>query len=197
MAEPAIRGMTVDEFLCWDDGTDTRYELVGGHAFAMAPPAARHSLLAMALGGEIRSALRPRPPCRVYSEAGIVLPDRDDTCYVADLAVSCEQLRADDRLIKDPILIVEVLSPSTAVFDRQSKVADYRRIPSVQEILLIDSQTVFAEILRRDGDRWITEIVQGPAASLSLASLPLSIPMAELYEGIPLPEPLPRPAATR
>jgi Uma2 family endonuclease len=85
-------------------------------------------------------------------------------------------------------LIVEVLSPSTARFDRQTKVADYRRIASVQEILLIDSESVFAEILRRDGDRWITEIVQGSAASLTLGSVPLSLAMAELYEGVPLPE---------
>ncbi len=188
MAEAALKGMTVDEFLHWEDGTDTRYELLGGFVVAMAPPAARHSLLATALGGEIRSALRSRPPCRVYGEAGIVRPDRNDTCYVADLAMTCEPLRADDRLIRDPILIVEILSPSTAAFDRQTKVADYRRIPSVQEILLIDSESVFAEVLRRDGERWITEIVQGPAAILSLVAVPLNIPMAEIYEGIPPPE---------
>ena len=116
---------------------------------------------------------------------GIVRPDRNDTCYVADLAVTCQPLRVDDRLIRDPILIVEILSPSTAAFDRQTKVADYRRIPSVQEILLIDSESVFAEVLRRDGERWITEIVQGPGAILSLAAVPLNIPMAELYEGVP------------
>lgn len=188
MAEPAIRGMTVDEFLCWEDGTDRRYELIGGFVVAMAPPAPAHGRLALALGSEIRAALRARPPCFVQSEAGIVRPDRNDTCYVADLAVSCEPLRAEDRLIRNPVLIVEVLSPSTAAYDRQSKVADYRRIASVQEILLIDSETVFAEILRREGDRWITEIVQGPGATLSLGSVPLSIAMADLYEGIPLPE---------
>ncbi len=196
MAEAALKGMTIDEFLHWEDGTDTRYELLGGFVVAMAPPAARHSLLATALGGEIRSALRARPPCRVYGEAGIVRPDRNDTCYVADLAVTCQPLRVDDRLIRDPILIVEILSPSTAAFDRQTKVADYRRIPSVQEVLLVDSESVFAEVLRRDGERWITEIVQGALATLTLDCVPLSIPMAALYEGIPLPEPRARPGET-
>jgi Uma2 family endonuclease len=85
-------------------------------------------------------------------------------------------------------LVVEILSPSTANFDRNTKVLDYRRIPSVQEILLLDSATDFAEILRREGDRWITEIVQGPGAALSLASVPLTISMAELYDDLPLPE---------
>jgi Uma2 family endonuclease len=189
MAEPAVKGMTVDEFLRWEDGTDTRYELVGGFVVAMAPPMPAHGRLVARLGGAIDAALRARPPCWVQSDAGLVRPDRNDTCYVADLAVTCEELQADDRLISDPLLIVEVLSPSTSAFDRQSKVADYRRIASVQEILLLDSQSIFAEILRREGDRWITEIVQGLAATLSLGFVPLSISMAELYAGIPLPEP--------
>ena len=196
MAEAAVRGLTVDEFLLWEDGTDTRYELVGGFVVAMAPPMPAHGRLAIALGSEIRGALRERRPCFVQSEAGIVRPDRNDTCYVADLAVSCTELRADDRLIRDPILIVEVLSPSTAAFDRQTKVADYRQIASVQEILLIDSGSVFAEMLRREGNRWITEIVRGPAAILSFGTVPLRIAMADLYEGVPLPEPLPAPRAT-
>jgi Uma2 family endonuclease len=82
------------------------------------------------------------------------------------------------------MLIVEILSPGTAVFDRQSKIPDYRRIPSVQEILLIDSESVFAEILRRSGEQWITEIVRGPDAMLSLASIPLTVRMSELYRGL-------------
>ena len=189
MAEPAIRGMSVDELLRWEDGTDTRYQLVDGFVYAMAPLAASYGPLAAALGREIDMALRPRPPCRVYSEAGITLPYSADTCDVADLAVSCTPLRADDRLIRDPVLIVEVLSPTTANFDRQTKVADYRQIPSVEEILLIDSTTMFAEVLRRNGKHWITELVRGAETTLSLASVPLSVAMAELYEGIPLPEP--------
>ena len=53
MPEPAIRGMTVDEFLNWEDGTDTRYELVGGFVHGMAPPAPAHGRLAARLGGLI------------------------------------------------------------------------------------------------------------------------------------------------
>jgi Uma2 family endonuclease len=193
MAEPATRRMTLDEFLVWDDGTDRRYELWGGVVTAMAPPMPRHGLLTAALSGELRSALRARPPCRVFSEAGIALPERNDTFYVADLAVICEPLRAEDRLIRDPVLIVEVLSPSTAAIDRQIKVPDYRRIPSVTEILLIDSESAFAEVHRREGDRWITEMMHGFDATLALNSVPLTILLSELYEGIPLLEP-PAPA---
>jgi Uma2 family endonuclease len=188
MAEPAVKRMTLDEFLGWEDGTDTRYELVDGFVVAMAPPAPRHGQLALALGSEIRSALRNRSGCSAHSEAGIARPDRADLCFVADLAVTCDPPKPDDRLIPNPILVVEILSPGTNAFDRNVKVPEYRQIPSVQEILLLDSETAFAEILRRDGERWITEIVQGTEASLSLASVPLTVAMAELYDGIPLAE---------
>jgi Uma2 family endonuclease len=188
MAEPATRRMTVDQFLDWDDGTDTRYELWGGVVVAMAPPMPRHGLLASALNGEIRSALRSRPACRAFIEAGIALPDRNDTFYVADIAVTCEPLRAEDRFIRNPVLIVEVLSPSTGISDRQLKLADYMSIPSVEEILLIDSQSAFAEVHHREGDRWITELVRGLEAKLVLNAVPLTVAMSELYEGVPLSE---------
>src|SRR5690242_542637 len=79
MAEATVKGMTVDDFLRWEDGTDTRYELVGGVVYAMAPPMPSHGRLATALAGEIRTALRSRAPCGVYGEAGIVRPDLNDT----------------------------------------------------------------------------------------------------------------------
>ena len=186
MSEPAFRHWTVDEFLDWEDGTDTRYELIGGIIVAMAPPAAAHGRLSASLIEAIGPQLRARRPCAAYTEAGIVRPDRNDTCYVADIAVTCEPLRSEDRLIRNPVLIVEILSPSTGRSDLQNKASDYRRIASVQEILLIDSTSIFAEVLRRDGEQWISEIVQGPTATLILRSVPLSIAMHELYDGIPL-----------
>jgi Uma2 family endonuclease len=188
MSEAAFKRMTVAEFLRWEDGTDTRYELLAGFPVAMAPPAPAHGLLAAQLCIRIGVALQSRRPCMVQVEAGIARPDRDDTCYIADLAVTCKPPRRGDQLIAEPVLIVEVLSPSTGLYDRQTKVADYRRIPSVQEILLIDSASIFAEVLRREGDRWITEIVRGLQATLSLVSIGLTAAMSDLYEGIDLPD---------
>jgi Uma2 family endonuclease len=186
MAEPALRRMSVYEFLTWDDGTDTRYELIDGLPVAMSPPGGRHGLLCSALNGEIRSALQPpRRPCRVYNKTGVFLPDRSDTYYVADLAATCTPL-GQDGWARDPFLLIEILSPSTSRSDLQRKVPDYRRLPSVQEILLIDSFSLYAEVLRRNGEQWITELVRGPSGILTLDSVPLRISMAELYDGVPL-----------
>ena len=196
MAEPAMPRMTLAEFLRWDDGTDMRWELVDGVPVAMAPPAVAHGVLAARLGGHIDAALRSRRQCIVQSEAGIVPLDRDDTFFVADLAVTCAPLARGQQMLREPLLIVEVLSPTTIAADRQEKIPEYRRIPSVEEIVAIDSERVFAEVMRRDGERWITEIVQGRGAMLSLASIGLTVAMADLYDGIDLPE-APRRRVTR
>lgn len=92
------------------------------------------------------------------------------------------------QLLADPLLIVEILSPGTGFDDRHTKVPDYRRIPSVEEILLIDSENRFARFSEGDEDRWITELVQGRAETLSVASIGLTVAMAELYDGIDIPD---------
>jgi Uma2 family endonuclease len=186
MAEPAIRRMTLEEFLHWEDGTDTRYELIDGFPMAMAPPARAHGMLCARLAGAIDAALRSRRPCSAQTEAGIARPDRRDTCYVADVAVTCRPYQQGEQLVEDPILVVEVLSPGTERYDRRTKVPAYREIESVNEILLIDSEAAYAEIFRRNGAAWFSEIVQGREAELNLSSIELRLPMAELYEGIDL-----------
>jgi len=190
MAELAIKPMTLDEFLAWEDGTDTRYELIGGFPVAMAPPARAHGILCARLAGMIDVVLGSRRPCTVQSEAGIARSDRNDSCYVADLAVTCRPYKRGEQLVQDPLLIVEVLSPGTERHDRQTKVPAYREIDSVQEILLIDPEAAYGEVFRRKGDAWFIEIVRGRDADLYLSSLELRLPMAELYEGIELePDP--------
>ena len=186
MAEPAIRRMTLEEFLQWEDGTDTRYELIDGFPVAMAPPARARGILCARLAGELTAALRSRPPCTAQVEAGIARPDRSDSCYIADLAVTCRPYQRGEQLVQEPILIAEVLSPGTERHDRRAKVPAYREIESVQEILLIDSEAAYAEIFRRRGAFWFSEIIRGREAVLYLASIDLRLPMAELYEEIDL-----------
>ena len=88
MSEPAVGRMTLDEFLRWDDGTETRYELIDGFPLAMAPPAEAHRILAMRLGARIDAALGNRRPCNAQAEAGVLRPDRADAYLVADIGVT-------------------------------------------------------------------------------------------------------------
>jgi len=187
MAEPAIRRMTLDEFLRWDDGTDTRYELIDGFPVAMAPPAEAHRILALRLGSRIDAALASRRPCNAQIEPGVVRPDRADSYYVPDIAVTCKPNEPGRQAMVNPVLIAEILSPSTERSDRRLKMPAYQKIDSVREILLIDADSHHAELYRRDNNHWGVELVRGAGATLFLASVELRISMSELYEGIAIP----------
>jgi Uma2 family endonuclease len=186
MADPAIKRMSLEEFLWWDDGTDTHYELIGGFPMAMAPPAAAHRMLATRLVSRIDFALEGRRPCNAQSDAGVVRPERVDTYFEADIAASCEPHEFGQQALKEPFLIVEILSPSTERHDRRVKLPAYRQIETVQEILLVASDDLYAEVHRRAGSQWVTEILRGGDAMLSLASVPIEIRLSDLYEGIAL-----------
>ena len=186
MAEPAVKPMTLDEFLCWDDGTETRYELIGGFPVAMAPPAEAHRMLSVRLVSKIDAALSRRRPCNAQTEAGITRADRDDAYFVADIAATCAPNERGRQAIKEPFLIVEILSPSTERDDRRIKLPAYRQIDSVQEILLLASDERYAELHRRSGAQWITDIFRGEEAIVPLALAEIEIPLLDLNEGIDL-----------
>ena len=173
MASRAPQRMTLAAFLEWDDGTDRRYQLLDGVPVMMAPAAEAHGELAAALAGEIRS--RVKRPCRVISEAGITVEGRSDTYYVADLAVTCAPREPGRRMVAEPVLIVEVLSPSTELIDRLRKLADYRTLPSVQEILI-----VFPD------ERRVEDLIGQASITLGVCDGP--IPLEALYRDL-LPGP--------
>jgi Uma2 family endonuclease len=187
MAELAIRHMTLEEFLRWDDGTDTRYELIDGFPMAMAPPAEAHRILALRLGSRIDAALAGRRPCNAQIEPGVVRADRAASYYVPDIAVTCEPNEPGRQAMVDPILIVEILSPSTERTDRRLKLPAYQTIESVREIMFIDADSHHAELYRRENDYWGIQLVRGAGATLFLGSVNLRISMSELYEGIAIP----------
>jgi Uma2 family endonuclease len=184
MAEPAIKPMTLDEFLHWDDGTETHYELIGGFPMAMAPPAAAHRILATRLISRIDFALEKRRPCNAQGDAGVIRPERTNTYFEADIAATCERHEFGQQALTQPFLIVEILSPSTERHDRRVKLPVYRQIETVQEIALIASDEIYAEVHRRAGPQWITEILRGGQSVLNLTSIPIEIRLSDLYEGI-------------
>jgi Uma2 family endonuclease len=155
--------------------------LLDGMTVMMAPSLEAHGELAAALAMQLGS--RVKPPCRVISEAGIVIPDRADTYYVADLAVTCAPREPGRRMVVEPVLVVEVLSPWTGQVDHWRKVADYRTLPSVQEILVVFSDERRVEVQRRTPEGWRVEDLIGQAEiglSVCDAPVPLDAPYRDL-----------------
>jgi len=177
MAEKAQKRMTVAEFMEWDDGTDTRYELNGGVLVAMAPPSPRHGAIVVNAAAVISQRLEPRPPCHAQSEAGIVVNEL--TRWQADLAMTCEEAQASGN-VEAPRLIVEVLSVSTRTHDLGRKLPDYKDIAAVEEIWLIDSERRWVQLWRRDGQRWIVQDFVG-GSSFESGVLGGAIALDRLY----------------
>jgi Uma2 family endonuclease len=118
----------------------------------------------------------------------VLRTDRADTYFEAEIAATCEDNEPGRHAIKDPFLIVEILSPSTERHDRRVKLPAYRQIPTVQEIVLIAADGHDAELHRRSGAQWLTDIPRGADARLTLTTADIEILFADLYEGIALVE---------
>ena len=176
--------MTIGEFLIWDDGTDTRYELMAGEVVAMSPPNEAHGVIAANLIGEVRAGLKP--PRRIVTEAGVQCPGRDDTYYQADALVTRATPVPGSQFPADPSVIFEVLSPSTTAHDWGTKVPDYRSLPSVPEIVLVSTTKVKAEVWLRHGNGWTVIDIEGGEAILRLGSVDIEVALGALYQGVAL-----------
>ena len=175
MADQALKSMTVDEFLAWDAGSDTRYELADGVVRAMAPPGGPHRLIIVNTSGTLYNALSNRLPCHGEAEAGLRIDAH--TMWQADLAVTCQPV---GREIVDPLLVIEVLSPSTRTHDLGRKLVDYKTLPTVREIWMIDSERRWVQHWRREQSDWIGQDFVGSSAFDSLV-LATRVTLDQLY----------------
>ena len=175
---PARARMTADEFVPWAmaQPEGCRYELVAGQVVAMAPERAGHNEGKGNVYIALRQAIRAAGlPCRAYTDGMAVRVDAD-TVYEPDALVRCgERLGPNVVEVVDPVILVEVISPSTHKVDTTQKLGDYFRIPSVRHYLIVNMsrRTVVHHERLADGT-----IRTGIAAAGSLALDPPSIELA-------------------
>ena len=164
MAAPQRTGISGDEYLAWESEQEGKHEFLGGEIFAMVGASDRHVTIALNLASAIRECLRGGP-CRVYMSDMKLRVEAVDAWLYPDVIVTCDPAdhqRDMDKLA--PILIVEILSPSTEAFDRGKKFAAYRRIPSLSEYLLVDPDSSRVELYRRNAEnQWVLHAPQGDA----------------------------------
>ena len=181
MAQVADKLWTLEKFLAFDDGTDTSYQLFEGRLVAMNPPLRGHAVLTARLVRIIGGQLTP--PCEVAAEAGIIPINRRHSWYKADLIVTCTPGSYKDQFIAEPVLVVEVLSPTTSATDFNRKLPDYQQIPSMQDILLVSGMERLIRHWARAPQGW-TERRHRRGATVRLAGLPVTLTMSELYDGV-------------
>jgi Uma2 family endonuclease len=177
---------TADQYLEWESQQAEKHEYLAGEVLAMAGASDAHVTICGNLFAALRAHLRGKP-CRAYIADMKLRLEAADAFFYPDVFVTCSAADAAlDRFKREPLLIVEVLSASTAAYDRGHKFALYRRFASLQEYVLIDSEHPEVDVFRRDaGGHWVLH-PYGPGEEVALASVGLTMPMAMLYEDVRL-----------
>lgn len=148
---PLVSRMTVAEFLAWPvDPTGATWQLIDGEPVAMAPASQTHGSIQGEISRLLGNHLLERGlPCRLVVAPGVTPRVRADwNVRVPDLAVSCRRDDRRERLLAEPVLVIEILSPSNEA-ETWANVWAYATIPSVQEMLVVRSIEIGAELLRR------------------------------------------------
>jgi len=175
--------MTVSEFLRWDSDDGRRYELVDGEPRAMAPASTIHGFLQNELGSLIRNHLRDNASgCEVVANPGIVPRlTSEHNVRIPDLAVTCSPLVVGQATLSDPVLLIEILSPSNQA-KTWTNVWAYTSILSVQEILVPRADRIAAELLRRSPQgEWPDRPIAITEGDLVLESIGFRVALGDLY----------------
>jgi Uma2 family endonuclease len=175
--------MSLNDFLAWEAAQELRWEFDGFAPQAMTGGTAAHSAiqlnLYMAVGGRLRGR-----PCRMYT-ADLKIQVAGSVRY-PDGFVVCSPVAGSTLVVTDPVVVFEVLSPSTASTDIGVKNEEYRDTPSIQRYIMLAQDRQHATVFERiDGD-WVGHIMSGDAV-LRMPEIDIEIPLAEFYLGVPLP----------
>jgi Uma2 family endonuclease len=156
-----------------NDGTGTHYELVDGILRAMVGSTRRHARISLNIAAHLLDAA-DRQGCEVHNEGPLVRV-AERTSYYPDVVVTCDPDDNDRRVVNRPCLAVEILSPSTASYDRYEKSAAYRRVPPLLTYLIVHQDQQRVERYRRDSPDadWNVQV-------LTEGSIPLPCPKATL-----------------
>jgi Uma2 family endonuclease len=181
---PAVRRRsryTEDDYFAIERISPHKHELVAGEILAMAGGRPRHNYLAgravVALGTRLVSG-----PCvALSSDQRIALPENGYT--YADASVFCGIDRGREETGLNPVVLVEVLSPSTRGYDRGEKLDRYKEIASLRHILLIEPDEAVVEHWHRTGSRWELEVLSPPEGVARLSAIGVDVPIAEIYQG--------------
>ena len=177
--------MTLDEFLQWepDDRSGALWQLRDGEPEMMAPASDRHGSVQAQLAFLIVSHLNSQgSSCRVVTAPGVVPAERsEDNCLVPDLGITCAP-PTGEHLMHEPLVLIEILSP-TNVSRTRANIRAYMTIPGVQEIVVVHSTAIVAEILERGAKgAWPREPeVIDANSDLHLDSIGFATPLREAY----------------
>lgn len=189
MSTAAVRLYTVTEYLAFERQSEEKHEFFDGRIFAMAGGTAPHNLICGNIYAELRNALRERP-CRAFpSDMRLRCPTGLYT--YPDVSIVCGEPEYEDatrNVLLNPLMIVEVLSPSTENYDRVGKFKHYQSIPELREYVLISQDAVRIDQYSRESNagQWLLNTVTDLQGMVRFPALDCEVAVAEIYAKVDL-----------
>jgi Uma2 family endonuclease len=176
----ALKPMTAEEFLAWEERQEERYEFDGFRPVAMTGGTFAHEVI----GGNIRTEhdnrLRGSRCISLGPNMKIAVAGR---FRYPDAIVVCSPVDRKATVITDPVIVFEVLSDGTARIDQFDKLREYTATPSISRYVILDQDAIGATVYARDRDRMMVETV-ARGGTLSLPEIEVAIPIDDLYRGV-------------
>lgn len=195
MSAAPKRLLTPQEYLARERRAEFRSEFYRGEMFAMAGASWEHCLITDNMARETGNQLKGGP-CRVVTKDMRVRVEATGLYTYPDIVIICDQPRFEDNVLDtllNPTALVEVLLESTERYDRGDKFAQYRRIPSLREFVLVAQDRVRIErYVRQPDDNWLLTEFADANGTFEYTSVPARISIAEIYRGVEFPETPPR-----
>lgn len=186
MADSLRRRLSLEEYLAWEERQENRNEFVDGRICAMVGGTRRHNKIARNVLAHLIQRLRGGE-CQPYGEGMKLLIPAGNVRY-GDVTVDCGSMKDDDIAATAPIVVVEVLSKSTAFLDQTQKLDDYQSIPSMCHILHLSQERPEGELWTREESGWRRASLAGPETIIDLTAIGVSFALAVAYDGIAFDE---------
>lgn len=186
MNAPIRKPMTLAEFLDWERRQELRYEFDGFAPIAMTGGSFEHAVIQSNLLAALGTRLRGKPCRAIGSHLKILVAG---SIRYPDAFVLCSEVARGAQVVDAPVVVFEILSPTTAVTDRVVKNREYRDTQSVRRYVMLEQYLQAATVFERAGDDWIGHAVLGDV-TLAMPEVGIELPLAELYDGVHFPDTL-------
>jgi Uma2 family endonuclease len=188
MSNVAGQLLSLDEFLAWERDQPEKHEYRGGVIRLMTGASLAHATITMNTAYALRQALRGTG-CRPFvSDAKVIAAG---SVRYPDIVVTCQPVDGTSDIVPGPVLVVEVISPSTEREDRVRKKFDYFATPSIRQYAIVEQDERLIDLYTRAGEGWIDEIVEDDAV-LKLSSIGVEVTLDTIYEDTELAATRPR-----
>ncbi len=184
MSNALHRPMTVQAFLDWEERQDHKWEFDGFVPVAMTGGTAGHAAIQRNLLIALAARLRGKP-CQPFG-SDLKISAAGSIRY-PDAFVVCSPVPRQSTVVTNPVVVFEVLSPSTSGTDRIVKNQEYRNTPSIQRYVMLEQDRQAGTVFTRSADLWTGEVIVGDAI-LALPEIGIELPLGELYEGLTFEE---------